>query len=73
MLRPGRGAAEALVLKVAGTRITETGTVRHPGKTGRNGVDRSLLVGGTLWTFSDGGAHATDASTLKGGDWLPYG
>ncbi|MEO3827277.1 beta-propeller domain-containing protein [Actinomadura sp. B10D3] len=73
VLRPGRGAAEALVLKVAGARITETGTVRHPGKSGRNGVDRSLLVGGTLWTFSDAGAHATDASTLKGGDWLPYG
>ncbi|MCQ0004846.1 beta-propeller domain-containing protein [Actinomadura madurae] len=73
VLRPGRGAAEALVLKVAGTRITETGTVRHPGRPSRNGVDRSLLVGGTLWTFSDGGAHATDASTLKGGDWLPYG
>jgi uncharacterized secreted protein with C-terminal beta-propeller domain len=71
-MRPGRGTAEALVLKVTGTGITETGTVRHPGESFRNGVNRSLLVGGTLWTFSDRGAHAVDASSLKGGDWLPY-
>ncbi|WP_433477836.1 beta-propeller domain-containing protein [Spirillospora sp. CA-142024] len=66
-------AAEALALKVADGRITEAGTVRHPGKDYRTGVTRSLVVGDTLWTFSPGGARAVDASTLKNADWLPFG
>ncbi|WP_141577624.1 beta-propeller domain-containing protein [Actinomadura sp. WMMA1423] len=66
------GAPRALGLKVTGSEITEVGTVRHPGERYGGGVSRSLVIGGTLWTFSDEGAHAADASTLKGGDWLPY-
>ncbi|MES9540930.1 beta-propeller domain-containing protein [Actinomadura sp. NPDC000600] len=69
-LRDG-GAPRALALKVTGADITEAGSVRHPGEL-QGGVSRSLVIGGTLWTFSADGAHAVDASTLKGGDWLPY-
>ncbi|MFA1549514.1 beta-propeller domain-containing protein [Actinomadura chokoriensis] len=61
--------AEALALKVTGTSITKVGTVRQP----RGGIVRSLVVGDTLWTFSDEGAHAADASTLRKAGWLPYG
>ncbi|WP_246178860.1 beta-propeller domain-containing protein [Actinomadura decatromicini] len=70
---PGGGTSEALVLKVGGTSITKAGTVRHP-DTERfgNGVRRSLVVGNTLWTFSDDGARATDAATLKDAAWLPF-
>ncbi len=48
------------------------GAGRHPGLYPGNAVTRSLIVGDTLWTTSEAGAYATDASTLKGGDWLPF-
>ncbi|TDD91452.1 benzoate transporter [Actinomadura darangshiensis] len=66
------GTPEALALKVTGTGITMAGTVRNPSETPGTGVTRSLVVGDTLWTFSDDGARAVDASTLKDGDRLPY-
>jgi hypothetical protein len=66
------GAPRALALKVTGTGIAEAGSVRHPGEL-QGGVSRALVIGGTLWTFSADGAHAVDATTLKGGEWLPYG
>ncbi|NDU75793.1 hypothetical protein GWI34_24655 [Actinomadura sp. DSM 109109] len=68
----GGGAPEALALRVTGSGIRKLGTVRNPGKGVGEGVDRSLVIGDTLWTFSDAGAHAVDASTLKGGDWLAF-
>ncbi|WP_246236873.1 beta-propeller domain-containing protein [Actinomadura chibensis] len=73
VMNPGGGTSEALVLKVGGTSITKAGAVRHP-DTERfgNGVRRSLIVGTTLWTFSDDGARATDAATLKDAAWLPF-
>ncbi|MFB4310865.1 beta-propeller domain-containing protein [Actinomadura sp. GTD37] len=61
-------AAEALALKVTGTSISRVGTVRQP----EGGIVRSLVVGGTLWTFSGDGAYAADASTLEKAAWLPY-
>lgn len=74
VMSPGRGTSEALVLKVAGTSVAKAGTVRHP-ETERfgNGVQRSLVVGNTLWTFSDDGARATDMATLKDAAWLSFG
>ncbi|MGC4952843.1 beta-propeller domain-containing protein [Actinomadura citrea] len=67
------GRPEALALKITGASVTKLGTVRNPGKDFGDGVSRSLVIGDTLWTFSGAGAHAVDASTLKGGDWLAYG
>ncbi|MEU8802178.1 beta-propeller domain-containing protein [Spirillospora sp. NPDC048819] len=66
------GGGEALALKVTGSSITEAGTVRHPGRYRGTGIRRSLIVGGTLWTFSDQGTRATDAATLKNMAWLPF-
>ncbi|MGW2309955.1 beta-propeller domain-containing protein [Actinomadura luteofluorescens] len=66
------GPPETLVLKVTGAGVTKLGSVRPPGKDPGNGAGRSLVIGDTLWTFSGAGAHAVDASTLKGGDWLAY-
>ncbi|MFG2086492.1 beta-propeller domain-containing protein [Spirillospora sp. NPDC048824] len=63
----------ALALKVTGSSITKAGTVRHPGGYRGTGIRRSLIVGGTLWTFSGRGARATDAATLKSTAWLPFG
>ena len=67
----GGGGGEALVLKVTGTSVTKTGTVRHTGKRFAD-VTRSLIVGDTLWTFSQDAARATDAATLKGGTTLSF-
>ncbi|MEV0662313.1 beta-propeller domain-containing protein [Actinomadura luteofluorescens] len=66
------GPPEALVLKVTDASVTKLGSVRPPGRDLGDGVSRSLVIGDTLWTFTGAGAHAVDASTLKGGDWLAY-
>ena len=66
------GMNEALALKVTGDSITKTGTVRHPGRDYGNSIRRSLMVGDTLWTFSEDGARATDATTLTDRNWLPF-
>ncbi|WP_242885038.1 beta-propeller domain-containing protein [Actinomadura litoris] len=70
--RPESGASEALALKVTGSGITKVGAVRHGDGSGEGSVQRSLMVGGTLWTFSDAGARATDAATLADRAWLPF-
>ncbi|RKS75053.1 beta propeller domain-containing protein [Actinomadura pelletieri DSM 43383] len=71
--RPDGGMSEALALKVSGTSITRAGAIRHPRGTYGGGVQRSLVVGDTLWTFSSDGARATDAATLTNTAWLPFG
>ncbi|MFV2177253.1 hypothetical protein ACFHW2_08845 [Actinomadura sp. LOL_016] len=57
------------MLKVTGDGVTRSGTVAHPGSS----IRRSLMIGDTLWTFSDAGARASDAATLDDRAWLPYG
>ncbi|MFD0903712.1 beta-propeller domain-containing protein [Actinomadura sediminis] len=66
---PGGGTGEALVLTVTRDGIARAGRVRHPGAP----VRRSLVIGGTLWTFSDAGARASDAATLADRGLLRYG
>ncbi|MEW2358210.1 beta-propeller domain-containing protein [Spirillospora sp. NPDC029432] len=58
------GSGGALVLRVDGTGVHHLGAVEPPdgGPAGR--ILRSLVVGDTLWTLSDGGARASDAATL---------
>ncbi|MDL4771700.1 beta-propeller domain-containing protein [Actinomadura xylanilytica] len=70
--RGATGASEALVLKVDGGGVRRLGSVEHPGNDYAGSIRRSLLVGGTLWTFSDAGARATDAASLGQGAWLPF-
>ncbi|WP_205717784.1 beta-propeller domain-containing protein [Actinomadura soli] len=68
------GGGEALVLKVEGDEVRRMGTVTHPKDDGYGrSIQRSLIVGDTLWTISDAGARATDAATLKASGWLPFG
>jgi uncharacterized secreted protein with C-terminal beta-propeller domain len=65
--------SEALVLKVDGTGVHRTGTVRHPGEDGYSSpIQRSLIVGDTLWTLSEQGARATDAASLAERAWLRF-
>ncbi|MFF5230469.1 beta-propeller domain-containing protein [Dactylosporangium sp. NPDC000521] len=57
-----------LVLKVGDSTITEAGAITHPGR--YTAIRRSLIVGGTLWTLSEQGLKATDASTLAEQAWI---
>ncbi|WP_218040223.1 beta-propeller domain-containing protein [Actinomadura sp. WMMB 499] len=66
---PGGAADGALVLRVTRDGVAKAGEVRHPGAS----IRRSLVVGGTLWTFSDAGARASVTATLDDRAWLPYG
>ncbi|WP_243725967.1 beta-propeller domain-containing protein [Actinomadura rubrisoli] len=70
--RPERGASEALALKVTGTGLREAGSVKHPGTDYGNSIRRSVVIGDTLWTFSEDGARATDVATLADRGWLPF-
>ncbi|WBB78377.1 beta-propeller domain-containing protein [Micromonospora sp. WMMD882] len=64
----GRGA---VVLRADGTTLTEVGRITHPGDERRAGIERSLMVGDTLWTVSGAGLKATDPGTLADRAWLP--
>ncbi|MBO2454940.1 beta-propeller domain-containing protein [Actinomadura barringtoniae] len=68
----GAGTGEALVLKIDGNGLHKAGTVHHPGSSYENSIQRSLVVGNTLWTISDGGARATDVSSFHDQGWLRF-
>jgi hypothetical protein len=66
---PAEGAAGALVLRVTPSGLHRLGGVSQPSAAG--GIERALLIGGTLWTLSPGGLQANDATTLARTGWLP--
>ncbi|MGI5246426.1 beta-propeller domain-containing protein [Dactylosporangium sp. CA-139066] len=61
----------ALVLSVGDKAIAKTGTITHPGSQ-YTMIERSLVIGGTLWTMSAAGLQANDLSTLAQQAWLPF-
>ncbi|GIF46932.1 hypothetical protein Afe04nite_14710 [Asanoa ferruginea] len=63
----------ALALRLSGSRLEQLATVRHPTSTPWQGsIRRSLMVGGTLWTVSDGGMRATDTTSMRDAAWIPF-
>lgn len=60
----------ALVLRISDTGITKAGFVSQP--TGYQSIQRSLVIGQTLWTLSGTGLQASNLSTLKQQAWLPF-
>jgi Beta propeller domain len=68
--RPG-----VLVLRVSDTGIAETGYIAQPGTAsyaGYSPIERSLIIGQTLWTMSAAGAMASDLTTLRQQAWIPF-
>jgi len=65
-------AQGVLVLSVHDTSITKAGTVTHPGVNGATPIQRSLVIGQTLWTVSGAGLKANDLTTLADGAWLRF-
>lgn len=68
----------ALVLRIGDSGITETGFIAQPDTTNTTGypgyppIERSLIIGQTLWTISTAGAMASDLTTLRQQEWIPF-
>ena len=75
---PGAPQSGALVLRVGDSGITETGFITQPdtanptGYPGYSPIERSLIIGQTLWTISAAGAMASDLTTLRQQGWVPF-
>jgi hypothetical protein len=81
---PGSGPAEkptgsapesgALVLRVADTGFTRLGLLSHPVSNGayRAAIQRSLVIGDTLWTVSTTGVAAHDVTSLGQVVWIAF-
>jgi hypothetical protein len=71
-------ASGALVLRINGMSITEAGFISQPvsGSAGTvygySPIERSLVIGQTLWTLSDAGLLASSLTTLKQQAWIPF-
>jgi hypothetical protein len=71
----------AVVLRISPQRVKQVGEIRHPAYSGEACEDcggwsapitRSLVIGTTLFTFSEAGALASDLDTLEDLAWLPF-
>ena len=75
---PDAPRSGALVLRIDHSGITETGVITQPDTTSTTGypgyppVERSLIIGQTLWTISTAGAMASDLTTLRQQEWIPF-
>ena len=63
----------ALILRISGMSLTRAGFISPPQSSGYDGspIERSLVIGQTLWTISPGGVLASDLTTLRQQAWLP--
>ncbi|MCG5217212.1 beta-propeller domain-containing protein [Streptosporangium soli] len=73
------GESSAMVLAISADGITKQGEVKHPKAKAGNGfapvdpgIRRSLVIGDTLWTVSDGGLKVSDLKTLADQAWIPF-
>jgi hypothetical protein len=68
----------ALVLRIGDSGITKTGFITQPdtpnatGYPGYSPIERSLIIGQTLWTISAAGAMASDLTTLRQQGWVHF-
>src|SRR5690606_37381586 len=62
----GRFRTGALVLKITDAEVTRTGTIEHPSRTtgDQPGIQRSMVIGEEIWTFSYEGVQVNDLATL---------
>jgi beta propeller domain-containing protein len=75
---PGAPQSGALVLQIDDSGISETGFVTQPDTANTTGcrryspIERSLIIGQTLWTISAACAMASDLTTLRQQGWVPF-
>jgi hypothetical protein len=73
-LAPSDGPG-ALVLRIDSGAISQAGFIRQPVTSGGYwgpAIERSLVIGNTLWTVSSAGLLASDLSTLRQQAWVPF-
>jgi hypothetical protein len=61
----------ALVLHVSGNTISPVGSLTQLSMNGYDPIQRSLVIGSTLWTISNNGLMASDLLTLQRIAWIP--
>ncbi|MEV0623219.1 beta-propeller domain-containing protein [Nonomuraea sp. NPDC050404] len=67
----------ALVLKIDDAGVKKLGMIKHPsqrqegGYTYEPGIQRSMVIGDSLWTLSYEGVQVNDATTLASQSWIP--
>jgi hypothetical protein len=72
----------AVVVRVTPNRVKQLGEIRHPNLNDSNcedcevwtaPINRSLVIGDTLFTFSESGVLASDLDTLDDVAWMAFG
>jgi uncharacterized secreted protein with C-terminal beta-propeller domain len=70
-------SGKVLVLKASGTSLTSVGELANPLSGGASddgqGIQRSLIVDGELWTVSGSGVQVSDPASLSRQAWIPFG
>lgn len=64
----------ALVLKIDDSGVSKLGMIKHPVQESQDyqpGIQRSMVIGATIWTFSQEGIQVNDATTLASQAWIP--
>ncbi|WP_188190995.1 beta-propeller domain-containing protein [Nonomuraea sp. SYSU D8015] len=67
----------ALVLKIDDSGVSKVGMIKHPtqGQQGdipyQPGIQRSMVIGTSIWTVSPEGVQVNDAATLASQAWIP--
>jgi hypothetical protein len=75
---PDAPQSGALVLRIDDSGITKAGFITQPGTANTTGypgyspIERSLIIGQTLWTISAAGAMASDLTTLQQQGWVHF-
>src|SRR6185312_214388 len=69
-------SGKVLVLRLDGTRLHQVGLLANPVTPGAvddgQGIQRSLLVQGMLWTMSGSGIQVSSPTTLARQAWIPF-
>ncbi|TMR18713.1 hypothetical protein ETD86_21205 [Nonomuraea turkmeniaca] len=67
----------ALVLKIDDSGVSKVGMIKHPTQEQQGdyayqpGIQRSIVIGDTIWTLSQEGIQVNDATTLASQTWIP--
>jgi hypothetical protein len=72
---PSPDGPGALVLRIDSGAITQAGFIQQPVSSGGYWdptIERSLVIGDTLWTVSGAGLLASDLNTLRQQSWIPF-
>jgi hypothetical protein len=64
----------AMILRTTGTGLTQVHFLQHPDASNEfaRPIERSLVIGGTLWTLSDTGLMASSLNDFTRIAWLPF-